>query len=171
MGNLFFDNWEKPWNSLDFDGEEFDARDLAEDALPHAYADSGLPNEGLGVEFGVTDYINDFHTAHDYVESGLLNEDGFLTTAALGKIQEFYTQQLQSDRYCGVQDAVTESVEVDDFRGDEPHYCVSLIVPYDTEGTVEEVFDKYVSTFFACVQNVTDPGTFNEPYIFAHVTA
>lgn len=168
--NIFFDNWDKPWNSLDFDGEELDARDLAEDELPSAYAYVGYPGENQGVEFEVADYIRDFHTDPDRLSPTLLDSRGYLTKDAMMKIQKFFTEQLQSERYCGVDDVVTQSVGVDDSRGDEPHYNVSLVVPYDIEGTVEEVHDRYVTPFFACFQNITDPGTFNEPYLFAYVT-
>lgn len=171
MSNIFFNNWNKPWSSLPFNGEHLDAGDLAEDELPTAYAEIGYPGDNRGVEFGVVDYLDNFHKAHNYIDHGLLDEHGFLTMEAMDKLRAFYTEQLHSARYCGVTDAVTESVAVDDSMGDDPHYCVNILVPYDTAGTVEEVFETYVNSFFACVQNVTDPGTFNEPYIFSHVHA
>lgn len=169
MTNIFQDNWTKPWNTLNFNGDHLIAHELGEDNLPNAYAELGYAHESVGVEFGVVDYLDDFHKPHNYINPNLLTPDGWLTREALNKIQKFYQEQLQSDRYCGVKNDITELVEVDDYMGDEPHYVVSILVPYNTEGTVEEIFDKYVSNFFACVQNVTDPGTFNEPYIFNEV--
>lgn len=168
MSNIFFDNWNKPWKELDFQDERLDASELAEDTLRFAYAEIGNRDEHSGVEFGYTDYIDDFHKAHDYINLDLL-DDGWLTPDALKKIQKFYQEQLESPRYCGFSDYVTQDIEVDDYMGDDPHYIITISIPYDTEGTVEEVFDKYVNNFFACIQNVTDPGTWNEPYIFTEV--
>lgn len=168
MSNIFFDNWDKPWKDLPFQGQHLDAPDLAEDTLHMAFAEIGYPEENSGVEFGVVDYLDYFHKAHNYIDPHLLDGE-WLTKDALNKIQKFYQEQLQSQRYCDTQNDITESVEVDDYMGDDPHYVVTISVPYNTEGTVQEVIEKYANNFFACVQNTTDPGSFNEPYIFSEI--
>lgn len=168
MSNIFFDNWNTPWKTLDFQDDHLSSVELAEDTLLDAYAEIGNRNDHTGVEFGYTDYIDNFHKEHDYISPDLL-DDGWLTPDALKKIQKFYQEHLESSRYYGFSDTISQSLSVDDYMGDEPHYVVTLTIPYDTEGTVEEIFNTYINPFFACIQNTTDPGTFNSPYIFSEV--
>lgn len=168
MNNIFFDHWGDPWSTLPFQGVYLDATDLAEDSLPYAYAEIGYPGENSGIEFGVVDYLDNFHKAYNFIDPDLL-EDEWLTKEALAKIQKFFQEQLESSRYCNTKDNITGSLEVSDYMGDEPHYVATIVIPYDTEGTVQEVIDKYANNFFACIQNTTDPGTFNEPYLFSEI--
>lgn len=169
MSNIFFDNWDTPWKTLDFQDDHITATELGEDELITAYAELGKPGEYSGVEFGYIDYIDNFHKEHDHINHNLLDDDGHLTREALDKIQKFYQKHLESSRYYGFSDNISQSLEVDDHMGDEPHYVVTLTIPYDAEGTVEEIFDTFISPFYACVQNTTDPGTFNSPYLFSEV--
>ena len=169
MSTIFFDNWNTPWKTLDFQDDHLSSVELAEDTLLDAYAEIGNRNDHTGVEFGCTDYIDNFHKEYDYINHILLDENGYLTREALDKIQQFYQEHLESSRYYGFSDAISQSLSVDDYMGDEPHFVVTLTIPYNTEGTVEEIFDTYVNPFFACIQNTTDPGTFNSPYVFSEV--
>lgn len=170
MTNTLMENWEKPWKEINFQDETLDSTDLEEENLYTAFAELGNKNEYGGVEFGYTDYLDNFYKKHNHINENLLDEDGWLTIEALTKLENFYIEQLTSQKYWGRNDEVAKSIWIDENQfGDDPHYTIRITVPYDEEGTVEEVFRKYVTPFYNCIQNVTDPGTFNSPYIFSEI--
>ena len=169
MDTMLQEEWNTPWKNLNFDHQYLSSTEIGEDKLLTAYAELGKPGEYPGVEFGCIDYLDNFHNPHNYINPNLLN-DGWLTREAIEKIETFYKQQLATTTYLGPDNILLKTINVDTgIGGDDPHYAITMTVPYDTEGTIEDVFNTYINPFYACIKNVTDPGTFNSPYIFSVV--
>lgn len=157
----------KQWSTIEPDNTHLDKVDLDEEI--NAYIEVGDETHEA-IEVGVTEYL-DFHLDHDNIDKDLLDEDNYLTHDAFDRITTFFSQQLENTYW----DAETvsllgDSLDVDDsVGGDDPHFTVRFYIPRDYRGTVQEVLDEAIFPFFACVTNVTDPGTFNSPYLFSNV--
>lgn len=157
----------KQWSAIEPDNTHLDKVDLDEEI--NAYIEVGDETHEA-IEVGVTEYL-DFHLDHDNIDKDLLDEDNYLTSDGFDRIKAFFAQQLEESYW----DAETvsllgESLDVDDcVGGDDPHFTVRFYIPRDYRGTVQEVLDEAIFPFFACVTNVTDPGTFNSPYLFSNI--
>ena len=157
----------KQWSTIDPDDTYLDKVDLDEEI--NAYIEVGDETHEA-IEVGVTEYL-DFHLEHDNIEKDLLDEDSYLTRDAFDRIETFFAQQLKNTYWDTETFALLGgSLEVDDsVGGDDPHFTVRFYIPRDYRGTVQDVLDGTIFPFFACVTNVTDPGTFNSPYLFSNV--
>lgn len=157
----------KQWSTIEPDNTYLDRVDLYEEI--DAYIEVGDETHEA-IEVGVTEYL-DFHLDHDNIEKDLLDEDNYLTRDAFNRIEAFFAQQLKDAYWDSETFALLgDSLDVDDcVGGDDPHFTVRFYIPRDYRGTVQEVLDEAIFPFFACVTNVTDPGTFNSPYLFSNV--
>lgn len=157
----------KQWSTIEPDNTHLDKVDLDEEI--NAYIEVGDETHEA-IEVGVTEYL-DFHLDHDNIDKELLDEDNYLTSDGFDRVKAFFAQQLK-DAYWDAETVALlgDTLEVDDsIGGDDPHFTVRFFIPRDYQGTVQEVFDEAIFPFFACVTNVTDPGTFNSPYLFSNV--
>lgn len=157
----------KQWSTIEPDSTYLDKVDLDEEI--NAYIEVGDETHEA-IEVGVTEYL-DFHLDYDNIDKDLLDEDNYLTRDAFNRIETFFTQHLK-DAYWDAETfaLLGDSLDVDDcVGGDDPHFTVRFYIPRDYRGTVQDVFDEAIFPFFACVTNVTDPGTFNSPYLFSNV--
>lgn len=157
----------KQWSAIEPDNTHLDKVDLDEEI--NAYVEVGDDTYET-IEVGVTEYL-DFHLDHGNIDKDLLDEDNYLTRESFKSIEAFFAQQLENTYWDTETFALLSgSLEVDDsVGGDDPHFTVRFYIPRDYQGTVQEVLDKAIFPFFACVTNVTDPGTFNSPYLFSNV--
>lgn len=157
----------KQWSAVEPDNTYLDKVDLDEEI--NAYIEVGDETHEA-IEVGVTEYL-DFHLDHGNIDKGILDEDNYLTREGFERIEAFFARQLENTYW----DAETfellgGSLEVDDsVGGDDPHFTVRFYIPRDYRGTAQEVLDEAIFPFFACVTNVTDPGTFNSPYLFSNI--
>lgn len=157
----------KQWSTVESDNTYLDKVDLGEEI--NAYIEVGDETHEA-IEVGVTEYL-DFHLDFDNIDKDLLDEDNYLTSDGFDRVKAFFAQQLK-DAYWDAETVALlgDSLEVDDsIGGDDPHFTVRFFIPRDYQGTVQEVLDEAIFPFFACVTNVTDPGTFNSPYLFSNV--
>lgn len=157
----------KQWSTIEPDNTHLDRVDLGEEI--NAYIEVGDETHEA-IEVGVTEYL-DFHLDHDNIDKDLLDEDNYLTSDGFDRVKAFFAQQLK-DAYWDAETVALlgDSLEVDDsIGGDDPNFTVRFFIPRDYQGTVQEVLDEAIFPFFACVTNVTDPGTFNSPYLFSNV--
>lgn len=93
--------------------------------------------------------------------------DGWLNAAGLGAVRAAI-QVILRDK--GVLPAdLIEQVTVDDISGDEPGIVVSVPLAVADPRTVEEAHDQVMWPFWAAMINMCDPGTFNWPYLWAHL--
>lgn len=157
----------KQWSTVESDNTYLDKVDLGEEI--NAYIEVGDETHEA-IEVGVTEYL-DFHLDYDNIDKDLLDEDNYLTRDAFNRIETFFVQHLK-DAYWDAETVALlgDSIDVDDcVGGDDPNFTVRFYIPRDYRGTVQDVFDEAIFPFFACVTNVTDPGTFNSPYLFSNV--
>lgn len=166
MHDIFQNNWTNPWNTVNFPETTLTKTDLDLTIPQDAYAIPEAPQKYAGIDFDAIDYL----TTHDFkhqVSPTLLQENGHLTKEALARIEKLYIEYYESDQYAGLSDGITQQLSVDNLFGPaEPHYTVSIFIPYDTEGTVEEIFDTYINPFYNLVQDITNLDTTKAPYLF-----
>lgn len=157
----------KQWSAIEPDNTHLDKVDLDEEI--NAYIEVGDETHEA-IEVGVTEYL-DFHLDHDNIDKDLLDEDNYLTSDGFDRITTFFSQQLENTYWeAETVSLLGDSLDVDDsVGGDDPHFTVRFYIPRDYRGTVQDVLDEAIFPFFACVTNVTDPGTFNSPYLFSNV--
>lgn len=152
------DYWTRPTSAL-VGHDRFSAPELGEDDLPGAY----LETDGQLV-LGAVEYLG-FATDRGDLD-GHVDGDGWLTPAARDKARDLMRRYLAEARVPGA-----ENLQADDCTGgDDPHIDFSLVVPASGSQTVEQLHAAVIAPFFATVQNVTDPGTFNRPYIWADLS-
>ena len=149
MENIFTQNWNTPWKHVNFKDGFLDSSILGLDnTLPDAYAEPGNKNEHHGVEFGYIEYLTD--TKH----KPLIGEDGWLTTQAHDNLHAKYTEKLSQNP--NTTQEILDSIRINEnFDTTAAHYNILIVIPYDTEGTVQEVFEKHVTPFFTAVQSLT----------------
>lgn len=129
-------------------------------------------DDGRGYHvIGYTEYLR-FHLDCGNIAEHLLageDSDRWLTSQGLAQVGEYLKQLLARPRY-GLEQALIDSVEVSDqLGGDEPNFSISFAVDSAADMTVGQFIDKVWSAFAATMTNVTDPGTFNHPYLFSEV--
>ena len=152
MGNIFSNNWNTPWSQVEFYDHFIDNADLGfEPPLIDAYAEPGNKNKYTGVEFGYVAYLTDIERQHD------TDEEGWLTSEAMENLENNYKQKLS--QYPQFPQTIIDSLRINDnFDQTVAHYNVYITIPYTIEGTVQEVFDNYVTPFYQTVQSeITNP--------------
>lgn len=157
------------WADQDFDNQRWDSGDLGEVELPYAFVELGEKGNHSGVEVGSTEYLN-FALEQDDIPQEYKEGEGWLTPEGEAHVLKFFKELLAENRYWGAGSPFLETLDISNaMGGDDPNYTLSFIIPFDQEGTVGDVFEKIIDPFFAAVQNATDPGTFNHPYVFSHL--
>lgn len=162
MSNAVDKIWRSPITALTGMGY-LAGQEVGED-LPGAFleADTGDGHHVIG-------YIEYLHFAveHNDIPRSWLDE-GWLAREGAAKVQEWLMDYL-----CGqtrLPEAICRTVEVEDQGGDEPNISVTIKVDNTAAMTVEEMFTSIAQPFWASLANVTDPGTFNRPYLWAAIS-
>lgn len=166
------------WNDLAseaFSGENmWDRVDLGSDS-PDLYLEE---DDGRGyVEIGYTEYLH-FHLEYGLIPDSLLTEptdeddplSRWLNQDGLEYVRRQIAMLLSGDiprHNYGLISHVVDSLEVNDQRGgDDPHFTVSIAVTPESGWLVKDFDEKYIWPFDAAMINMTDPGTFDHPYLF-----
>ncbi|MBM4574818.1 hypothetical protein GS896_27560 [Rhodococcus hoagii] len=100
---------------------------------------------------------------------GIVDGGGELTDGGRVRI-ETYLRGLLRER-TGL-DGAALAVNTDDQTsviGEEPGFAVVLHTQADPATAFRDYWDNTGWPFFALMINVSDPGTFNHPYLFAHI--
>ncbi|MCK0441183.1 hypothetical protein MUG78_17430 [Gordonia alkaliphila] len=131
---------------------------------PGNYLETDSADEGYLV-VGFTEYLN-FPIDNGDLPSAMV-EEGWLTDTALTLARDAISEILTERS--GLPADVIETLSVDHLTGDYPGIAVEVTTPIDDPRTVEEVFGAVMNRFWAALTNMTDPGTFNYPYLWSRV--
>lgn len=112
------------------------------------------------------DYLDIARRRGDLV--GLTDEDGWLRCEVHDAVRRIVTETLV-ERWGMDRMTVAEHLTADDLvAGEEPHLIVALT--YLTgSGTVAEMMKGYAAPLFGAMSRLTDPDTFNHPYLWDEV--
>lgn len=119
-----------------------------------------------GMTFSVSENMR-FH--HDRgMDVSLVDDDGDLTQDTQRRLTEFYSERMVK---AGVPKNVADSLELEYNPSDDPDergYDISMRVNReDAEGkTLGQVTEQYLTPLYNDLTNTTDPGSFNNPYVF-----
>lgn len=162
------DNWEQPLDSLAGYGQ-LSGVDLGEDD-PGFFLETDIDDDNLAFVLGYTEYL-EFARDNGLIPSALLQDggEGWLTNEGESKVAGYLRRLLAESRY-GLPDEIIDTLEVSGSQGgDDPNFTVTIAVPSGTGLTVGQFIDTIEAPFAGALINVTDPGTFNHPYLFSEL--
>ena len=154
-------HWNKPIASLTGLGY-LSHVDVGEDSYgPFIECDDGRDHHVIGY----TDELR-FHVEQGAIADAYL-VDGWLTDqacrAVTGTIQKILRES------SSLPETYIAALSVDNTSGDEPGIEVAFALPSDLVLTVEQAHNQIMWPFWGTMINITDPGTFGAPYLWAHV--
>lgn len=143
------------------DCSRIDGRELGVDKYVDCFIEC---DDGRGYhEIGYTDYLR-FATERGDLD-GEINANGWLTSSALLKYEARARDYLKD---AGLPTAPLNTLSAgDQAGGDDPNVTFTITVPSNVDMTVGQMWDQIGWPFIATLINVTDPGTFNSPYLWA----
>lgn len=109
-----------------------------------------------------------FHLEYG-LPDGIVDSDHNLTKDGSVRIQTFLRALLTEKT--GIDGSLLH-LDADDATfvcGDDPGFAITLAVKVDPSSTVQALHDNMIVPFVALMINVSDPGTFNHPYLFANI--
>ncbi|MFZ2527645.1 MAG: hypothetical protein WAX14_08330 [Rhodococcus sp. (in: high G+C Gram-positive bacteria)] len=142
--------------------------DLAGEHLTHI--DLGDDDPRVSVEVGEGSVISvqfaellQFHRERG-LPAGIVDDDGDLTGNGRARIESHLRTLLAAQ---GSVDPA--AVHVDDDLGDDQGFLVVLQTTVPSGTQFHDFYDRTAWPFVATMVNITDPGTFNSPYLFSEI--
>jgi hypothetical protein len=166
-GNIVSDNWERPLDSLAGNGR-LEGAQLGE--YESAFFLETDVDDDTPFVLGYTEYL-EFARGNGHIPPSLLRPDGegWLTDEGESRVAEYLRSLLAEPRYA-VPGEVIETLAVDGEQGgDDPNFTVTIAVLPGTDMTVGQFFETIEAPFAAALINVSDPGTFNHPYLYSQL--
>jgi hypothetical protein len=104
-----------------------------------------------------------FHAEHNGNDwAPLVDENGALKLDVANRIADRLRDLIKSQGHVAVGVDLADYLEHDD----EPSFGLEIVTDYQKDETFQHWLDRIGWPAIATVINVTDPGTFNSPYLF-----
>lgn len=143
-------------------------RDLNSEHLSHLDIGEDDPRVSMEIETGGTVTVQfaehlRFHRERG-LPAGIVDNKGDLTEPGRKRIEEHVRGLLFKESRID-----PSAIDVDSYFGDEQGFNVTMRVTVPDSTTVLEFYRDNAWPFIATLINVTDPGTFNKPYLFTDI--